>query len=167
VILSLTRSYRWVVSFATICLVIRYCLVYWLFICLHCLFSVVIVRRRWLWEPLRVRRAWFWAAASRRVRQVTLDHIDHMCYLSLFSIHTDLHALILLPKPHTLGSWVHTWLVCLAMQSWVSCKSSIFMMLSMPCVLVWEMWCFIRWDVIWPCDDWCYGLSNDWNGGDG
>jgi hypothetical protein len=34
---------------------------------------------------------------------VTLDHIDRMCSLSLSSIHTGLHALILLPKPHTLG----------------------------------------------------------------
>jgi hypothetical protein len=29
--------------------------------------------------------------------------------LSLSSIHTDMHVLILLPKPHTLGIWVHTW----------------------------------------------------------
>jgi hypothetical protein len=32
---------------------------------------------------------------------VTLDHIEPMCFLSL--IHNGLHALILLPKPHTLG----------------------------------------------------------------
>jgi hypothetical protein len=31
--------------------------------------------------------------------------------LSLSSIQTSLHALILLPKPHTLGIRVHTWLV--------------------------------------------------------
>jgi hypothetical protein len=29
-------------------------------------------------------------------------------------IHTGLQALILLPKPHTLGIWVHTWLVMLS-----------------------------------------------------
>jgi hypothetical protein len=34
---------------------------------------------------------------------VTLDHIDPMCSLSFSSIHTNLHALILLPMPHTLG----------------------------------------------------------------
>jgi hypothetical protein len=33
--------------------------------------------------------------------------------LSLSSIHIGVHALILLPKPHTLGIWVHTWLVML------------------------------------------------------
>jgi hypothetical protein len=34
--------------------------------------------------------------------------------LSLSSIHTSLHALRLLPKPHALGIWVHTWLVMLS-----------------------------------------------------
>jgi hypothetical protein len=34
--------------------------------------------------------------------------------LSLFSIHTSMRDLILLPKPHTLGIWVHTWLVKLS-----------------------------------------------------
>jgi hypothetical protein len=34
--------------------------------------------------------------------------------LSFSSIHTGLHALILLPKPHTLGTWVHIWLVILS-----------------------------------------------------
>jgi hypothetical protein len=34
--------------------------------------------------------------------------------LSLSSVHTGLHALILLPKPHTLGIWVYTWLVMLS-----------------------------------------------------
>jgi hypothetical protein len=34
--------------------------------------------------------------------------------LSLSSIHTGLHALRLLPKPHVLGIWVHTWLVMLS-----------------------------------------------------
>jgi hypothetical protein len=40
---------------------------------------------------------------------VSLDHIYPMCPLSLSSIHIGMHALILLPKPHTLGKWVHTW----------------------------------------------------------
>jgi hypothetical protein len=34
---------------------------------------------------------------------VTLDHIDPMCSLSLASIYIGMYALILLPKPHTLG----------------------------------------------------------------
>jgi hypothetical protein len=34
--------------------------------------------------------------------------------LSFSSIHTGMHALILLPKPHTLGMWVYTWLVMLS-----------------------------------------------------
>jgi hypothetical protein len=35
--------------------------------------------------------------------QVTLDHIGPMCSLFLSNSHIGLHALILLPKPHTLG----------------------------------------------------------------
>jgi hypothetical protein len=42
---------------------------------------------------------------------VTLDHIDPMCSLFLSSSHIGLHALILLPKPHTLGISVHSCLV--------------------------------------------------------
>jgi hypothetical protein len=34
---------------------------------------------------------------------VTLHHIDPMCSLFLSSSHIGLHALLLLPKPHTLG----------------------------------------------------------------
>jgi hypothetical protein len=34
---------------------------------------------------------------------VALDHIDPMCSLSFSNIHIVLDALILLPKPHTLG----------------------------------------------------------------
>jgi hypothetical protein len=34
---------------------------------------------------------------------VTLDHIDPMFSPSFSSIHSGLHALILLPKPHALG----------------------------------------------------------------
>jgi hypothetical protein len=40
---------------------------------------------------------------QEKARQVTLDHIDPMCSLSLSSMHIGMHALILLPKPHTLG----------------------------------------------------------------
>jgi hypothetical protein len=164
--LALTCSYQQVALFGTVFLVIRYYFMYCLFIYLHCLFPVAIVRCRQLWESPRVWRAGV-CAASGRARQVTLDHIEPMCSLSLSSIHTGMQALILLPKPHTLGIWVHTWLVCLVMQSRVSCRSFIFMMLSMSCVLVWEMWSSIRRDVNWPCEERCCGLSNGWNGGDG
>jgi hypothetical protein len=98
----------------SICLVIRYYLVYCLFIYLHCLFMVTIVRHQRLWEAPRARHSRLWVAASKRARQVTLDHIDHICSLSFSSIHTCMHALILLPKPHTLGILVHTWLVMLS-----------------------------------------------------
>jgi hypothetical protein len=45
---------------------------------------------------------------------MTLDHIDPMCSLSLFSSHIGLHALILLPRAHIVGIWVHTWLIMLS-----------------------------------------------------
>jgi hypothetical protein len=41
------------------------------------------------------------SSSKWEARQVTLDHIDHMCPLSLSSIHIGMHALILLHKPHT------------------------------------------------------------------
>jgi hypothetical protein len=44
--------------------------------------------------------------------------------------------------------------------------TSIIMMSSMACVIVWEMWSSIRWDVSWPCVGRCYGFSKGWNGGD-
>jgi hypothetical protein len=37
---------------------------------------------------------------------VTLDYIDPMCFLFLSSLHIGLHALILLPKPHTFRIFV-------------------------------------------------------------
>jgi hypothetical protein len=50
----------------------------------------------------------------REARQVTLDHIDTMCSLSLSSSPIGLHALILLPKAYTFRIWVYTWLVMLS-----------------------------------------------------
>jgi hypothetical protein len=47
------------------------------------------------------------------VRQVTLDHIDHMCSLSFSSIHIGLHALILYLSL-IFRIWVHTWFVMLS-----------------------------------------------------
>jgi hypothetical protein len=43
------------------------------------------------------------SSSKWEARQVILDHVDPMCSLSLSSIHTGLHALMLSPKPHTLG----------------------------------------------------------------
>jgi hypothetical protein len=58
---------------------------------------------------------------------VILDYIDPMCSLSLSSIHIGLHALILLPNPDTLRfGFIHGKLF-LAMQSWESYMSFIFM----------------------------------------
>jgi hypothetical protein len=99
--------------FGAVCLVIRYCLIYCLFICLYCLFWVAIVRHRQHWESLRARRSRLWAATSRRARQVTLDHIDHMCFLPLIHILACMIQycfLSLIP----FGIWVHSWLVMLS-----------------------------------------------------
>jgi uncharacterized membrane protein len=67
---------------------------------------------------------------------VTLDHIDHMCSLSLSSIHIDLHALILYLSL-IFRIWVHTWLVMLshAVMSVVKVFPS-FVMFSLACVFV-------------------------------
>jgi hypothetical protein len=56
--------------------------------------------------------------------------------LSLSSIHTSMHALKLLPKPHTLGIRVHTWLVILSHVVMIVVSLSIFMMLSLAYVIV-------------------------------
>jgi hypothetical protein len=63
---------------------------------------------------------------------VTLDHIDPMCSLSLSSIHIGLHALILLPTPHTLG---FGFMLSHRVMSVVQVLPS-FVMLSLACVFV-------------------------------
>jgi hypothetical protein len=45
---------------------------------------------------------------------VPLDHIDPMRSFFLSRSHIGLHALIFLPKPHTLGICIHIWLVMLS-----------------------------------------------------
>jgi hypothetical protein len=79
---------------------------------------------------------------------VTLDHIDHMCSFFLSSSHVCLHALILLPKPHTFRIWVYTWLVMLshAVLRVIQVFSS-FVMMSLACVFVRVLWSSIRRDV--------------------
>jgi uncharacterized membrane protein len=71
-------------------------------------------------------------------RQVTLDHIDPMCSLSLSSVHIGLHGLILYLSL-ILRIWVHTWLVMFshAVMSVVQVFPS-FVMLSLACVFVRE-----------------------------
>jgi hypothetical protein len=86
--------------------------VYYLFIYLHCLFLIAIMTRRWLWELIGARWAGSWAA-SRRARQVTLNHIDPMCFLSLVYTLACMH-LIGLPNLCTFRIWVYTWLVILS-----------------------------------------------------
>jgi hypothetical protein len=124
------------VSFRIVCLVVSHCLVYYLFICLCCLFSISTVRRRRLRESLRAQRSRLWAATSGRARQVTLDHIDAMCSLSFSSIHIGMHALILYLSL-ILRIWVHTWLVLLShvVMSAVQIFPS-FVVLSLACVFV-------------------------------
>jgi hypothetical protein len=137
---------------------ITHCLVYCLFICLCCLFSITTIRHRRLRESPGARHSRLWAAASRRARQVTLDHIDPMCSLSLSSIHTGLHALIQYLSL-ILRVWVNNLLVLLshAVMSVVQVFPS-FVMLSLACVFVrdglpsTEMW-FDR------GEDQCCGLS--------
>jgi uncharacterized membrane protein len=67
---------------------------------------------------------------------VTLDHIDHMHYLSFSSVHIGLHALILYLSL-ILRIWVRTWLVMLshAVMRVVQVFPS-FVMLSLACVFV-------------------------------
>jgi uncharacterized membrane protein len=67
---------------------------------------------------------------------VTLDHIDHLCSLSLSSIHIGLHTLIQYLSL-ILRVWVHTWLVLLshAVKSVILVFPS-FMMLSLACVFM-------------------------------
>jgi hypothetical protein len=79
---------------------------------------------------------------------VTLDHVDPMCSLFLSSSHSGMHALILLPKPHTKGIWVHNWLVILshAVLRVIQVLPS-FVMLSLACIFVKVLWSTIRRDV--------------------
>jgi hypothetical protein len=60
--------------------------------------------------------------------------------LSLSSSHIELHALILLPKPHTFRIWVFMLgLLCLAVQSWESYKS------------FHPLWCWVWLVSLWEC----------------
>jgi hypothetical protein len=140
------------------CLFRHYILFIYLFIC-NCLFPVTIVRHCRLRESLGARRSRLWAATSERTRQVTLDHINPMCFLSLSSSYTGLHALILLAKPYTLVMLNPT--VMRVVQAFHPLWCWI---LACVCVRVWSS---IRRDVIWPCEDRCCDLSNGWKGWDG
>jgi hypothetical protein len=109
--------------------------VYCLFICLCCLFLVTTVRRRRLWESPGARRSRLWAAASGRASQVTLNHIDLMCFLSL--VYTLAYMLQFCYLSLILRIWVHTWLVMLShvVMSVVQVFPS-FVMLRLACVFV-------------------------------
>jgi hypothetical protein len=76
------------------------------------------------------------SSSKWEARQVTLDHIDPMCSLSISSIHIGLHALILYLSL-LLRIWVYTWLVMLshAVMRVVQLFPS-FVILSLACVFV-------------------------------
>jgi hypothetical protein len=76
------------------------------------------------------------SSSKQEARQVTIDHIDHMCSLSFSSIHIGLHASILYLSL-ILRIWVYTWLVMLghAVMSVVQ-VFPMFVMLSLACVFV-------------------------------
>jgi uncharacterized membrane protein len=76
------------------------------------------------------------SSSKREARQVTLDHIDPMCSLSLSSIHIVLHAFILYLSL-IFRIWVYTWVVMLnrAVLSVIQVFLS-FVMLSLACVFV-------------------------------
>jgi hypothetical protein len=76
------------------------------------------------------------SSSKWEARQVTLDHSDPMCSLSISSIHIGMHALILYISL-LLRIWVHTWLVMLShvVMSIVQVFPS-FVMLSLACVFV-------------------------------
>jgi hypothetical protein len=139
-------------------------MVYCLFIYLCCLFPIATVRHRRLQESPGARCSRLWAVASRRARQVTLEHIDHMCYISLSSIQIALHALILY-LILVFRIWVQTWLVMLShavmsvVQVFASLWCWVWLVLSvgLPSIMIWGD----------HGEDQCCGLSKGWNGGDG
>jgi hypothetical protein len=74
-----------------------YCFIY----CLYYLFSIIIVLMFHYSTRLKTTRKKTLSSRKREARQVTLDHIDPMCTLSLSSSYIGLHALISLSKPYT------------------------------------------------------------------
>jgi hypothetical protein len=154
----LMQSQGRVEYFSTICLVFRYCLMYYFYLFLillvsgHYRLDISFFKKIQDYEDKTLR------SSKREARQVTLDHIDPMCSLSLSSIHTSLNALILYLSL-IVRIWVHTWLVMLShvVMHVVQVFSS-FVMFSLACVFMRgslssvEMW-FDR------CQDWCCGLS--------
>jgi hypothetical protein len=132
--------------------------VYYLFICLCCLFLIATVRSRRLRESPGARHSRRWAVACGRAKQVTLDHIDPMCSLSLSSIHIGLRALIpYLSLKHR--NWVHTWLVMLShvVMSVIQVSPS-RVMLSLACVFVRHGLPSVKMHFD-QGEDWCCGLS--------
>jgi hypothetical protein len=100
------------------------------------------------------------SSIKQEARHVTLDHIDHICSLSISSIHIGLHALVLYLSL-LLRIWVYTWIAMLShvVMRVVQVFSS-FVMLSLACVFVRgglpsvEMW-------FDHGEDRCYDLSKD------
>jgi hypothetical protein len=124
------------------------------------LFRCFIVR-----EDSRLRREDFEQQQVGRKASNPWPYWSYM--LSFSSVHTGLHALILLLKPHALGIWVHTWLVMLSQA--VMSIMQVFHPLG----------CWVWLVPLWECcglpsiemwfdrgEDRCCDLSNGWNGGD-
>jgi hypothetical protein len=114
-----------------------------LFIILFYLFFILLVSGRCYYfrrcEPRkcsRPSRRRLWAAASRETRQVFLDHVDPICFLSLV---THLHVLIGLPIhyiPIGLGLWL------------VNLLSPVVMSVVQVFHLI---WCWVWLVPLWEC----------------
>jgi hypothetical protein len=88
---------------------VLFIILYYLFVCIACLWSLLLGGNDFQnLQRVRWERIW---AASGTARQVNLDHFNPMCFLSLVHILAFLHQYCY--NPHTLGIWVHSWLVML------------------------------------------------------
>jgi hypothetical protein len=91
------------------CLFSRYVQFVILFIYLFALLISIAIIMRWLlWDPPRSSSSM--TLSSKRESKASDSWPFWSYVLSLTSSHIGLHALILLPKPHTFRIWVHTWL---------------------------------------------------------
>jgi hypothetical protein len=81
----------------------------------YCHLVIILLLYVWFEHPGHTYGGFVSSFSERGMTQSKANnHWPYWPYmLSLSSIHTGMHALILLPKPHTLGIWVHTWLVML------------------------------------------------------
>jgi hypothetical protein len=107
-------------------------LIYCLFICLCCLFSIVLPLCIW------ARRSRLWAAVSGRARQVTLDHFISICFLPL--IYTSHPCINWLPKPSYFRTWFYGWVVLLS-------PAVLYYHISLPSLWYW-VWLVLSDDTV-------------------